>query len=174
MLLFNIFLRPTLMIFGLIAGLLLSSVVVKMINYAFWDIAVTGIYGMSGTSGKAVYTNPLAAVLFLAAYIMLIVIALNKSFSAIHVIPEQVMRWIGGQGEKYGEGDAVGEMKQAVTGAASGAKGAASEARGQGEKGGSAYDSGISKEEGGSAPDRSKAEQEARKARMSAKLTKKE
>lgn len=124
MLLFNVFLRPSLMILGLIAALLLSSVVVTMINEAFWTTVIKGIYGMGGTKGSAVYANPLAMILFLGAYITLIVSALNKCFAAIYIIPEQVMRWIGGQGERYGEGEAVGEVKQTVTGAAASTKGA--------------------------------------------------
>ncbi len=108
MLLFNVFLRPSLMIFGMMAAMLLSSVVAGMINDVFWRVAES--IGMESL---------LTLVFFLAAYVTLMITAMNKCFAAIYLIPEKVMRWIGGQGEQYGEADAVGETKQAITGAAS-------------------------------------------------------
>lgn len=108
MLLFNVFLRPSLMIFGMMAAMLLSSVVAGMINDVFWRVAES--IGME---------SPLTLVFFLAAYVTLMITAMNKCFAAIYLIPERVMRWIGGQGDQYGEADAVGESKQAITGAAS-------------------------------------------------------
>lgn len=93
-LIFNIFLRPSLMIFGMMAAMLLSSVVVVMINSAFWGVANR----LGGGIGI------LTPILELGAYTFFIVAALNKSFSAIFVIPQNVTRWMGGQaGEQYGE-----------------------------------------------------------------------
>ncbi len=126
MLLFNIFLRPSLMIFGLFAAILLSTVVLKMINTGFatvfatlFDFANTETSSHGGGGQAAAAFNPLALVFVLVFYVTLITSALNKTFSAIHIIPENVMRWIGGQGERYGEEAALGEVKQAVSGAAS-------------------------------------------------------
>lgn len=125
MLLFNVFLRPSLMIFGLIASLLLASVVILMINTAFWGPVFIGIFNIAnlgsdstgsstGWAAAGAAGNPLAFILFVVAYVMTIVSAMNKCFEAIHIIPEKVMRWIGGQGEQYGESAAVGEMKRGV------------------------------------------------------------
>lgn len=126
MYLFGIFLRPSLMIFGMIAALLLSIVVVTMINSAF-----------SGVMGS-VYAHPggLELILFLAAYVSLILAALNKCFALIHIVPDNVLRWIGGpSGAEAGgaAGEALGEVKGGVekgTGAAAGL-GGAMVARGQ-------------------------------------------
>lgn len=116
MLLFNVFLRPSLMIFGLMAAIFLASVVTTMINAAFWNVA-SSIGGLG---------DPLTSILFLAAYVMLIVSALNKCFAAIHIIPQQVMSWIGGHGQPGGAageaGEAIGEVKGGV--AAAGGKSA--------------------------------------------------
>jgi hypothetical protein len=127
MLLFNVFLRPSLMIFGLIAAMLLADVVVTMINAMFFTVmfqvigAGTNSQGSSGEATAATYAaaafNPLELVFFLIAYVTLIISALNKCFAAIHIIPEKVMRWINGQGEQYGEGEGMGEVKRAVEGA---------------------------------------------------------
>ncbi len=140
MLLFGVFLRPTLMIFGLVISLLMASVAVKMINTAFWPLVVPQIASM-GATGKAagatkgagtiasMAANPLMMVFFLIAYVGLIVSAVNKCFSMIHVVPERVMRWIVGQSDSYGESEAVGEMKSGVKGGASSAVSGAGQAR---------------------------------------------
>lgn len=114
LLLLNIFLRPTLMIFGLITGMLLSYVVVTLINAAFLNVM------------RQIYSGPglVEMVLFLAAYCGLVITALNKSFSLIHLLPERVLGWIGGRGEAYGEGEAAKEVGGKVSGAAEGVKGA--------------------------------------------------
>lgn len=128
MLLFNVFLRPSLMIFGMVAAMLLASVVVGMINGAFWRVMTSISAGSSSSSSTGEFANvmsPLTMILFLCAYVMMVISALNKCFAAIHIIPEKVMRWIGGQGEQYGESEAMGEIKGGV---ASGAKGAGSAA----------------------------------------------
>ena len=105
LLLFSIFLRPTLMIFGLIAAMLLAIVVVQMINYAFWNMVFIGIFNLAdaNTTSKvaagAAAADPVMIVLFVLAYVTTLVAALNKCFSAISIIPQQVIRWIGGHGE---------------------------------------------------------------------------
>ena len=116
MLLFSVFLRPTLMIFGLIAAMLLAGVVMAMINQGFWAIASPAILGTNGMAA-----GPVGFIIFLCAYVTLVVSAMNKCFEAIHWIPEKVLRWIGGQGEQYGEGAVVGEMKRGVEAGAAGA-----------------------------------------------------
>ena len=133
MLLFNIFLRPSLMIFGLIGALLLSSVAIIMLNAAF-GVVITSIADLGGqgkaAGAAALAANPLQTLLFFVAYIFLIVTLLHKSFALIHIIPENVMRWIGGQGERYGEAEALGETKGAVERGTGGIKGGAEAGRG--------------------------------------------
>ncbi|VVC75099.1 hypothetical protein AQUSIP_03750 [Aquicella siphonis] len=91
MLLFNVFLRPSLMIFGLISAMLLAVVVVTMINETFAYVVLAFV--------ETGAVDPLSLILILSAYVGLILAALNKCFAVINVIPQQVMRWIGGQGE---------------------------------------------------------------------------
>ena len=124
LLLFTVFLRPSLMIFGLVAAMLLATVVMTMINFMFWNVVFVGVFFGSAPSanvdnvalaiGTAI-ANPVAFIIFLCAYVTLVVSALNKCFEAIHIIPEKVMRWIqGGAGEQYGEAAAVSEAKRGV------------------------------------------------------------
>lgn len=128
MLLFQMFLRPSLMIFGLVAAMLLATVAVMMINTAFGMVLLTimgqGFAGGGNDSASkvgifAALINPLEAVFFLVAYVTITISALNKCFAAIHIIPERVFSWISGQGMQFGEGEALQESKGAVTGAAS-------------------------------------------------------
>lgn len=120
MLVFGIFLRPTLMIFGMIAAMLMSVVVVTMINAGF-----------SGVMGS-IYKNPglVELFLFMAAYVGIIVSALNKCFALIHIIPDQTLRWIGAHG--------AGEGGAGVSEVMAGAKGGVQAAGGEMQRGGGA------------------------------------
>jgi conjugal transfer/type IV secretion protein DotA/TraY len=125
MLLFNIFLRPSLMIFGLIAAMLLANVVLIMINALFWPVVYVSLVETGGSG-----IEPIGIIMFLSAYVMLIVAALNKCFAVINVIPQQVMRWISGQGEAVET--PLGEIKGAVEAAGGKTMGAM---QGAGDKG---------------------------------------
>ena len=116
--LFSLFLRPSLMIFGMIAAMLLSGVAIKMINDVFFGVVYNNTAGSQGP-------NPIGFIIFLMAYVSLIVSVLNKCFSAIHVIPERVLSWISITGVPTESGqEAVTAMKQAVEKGASATSGA--------------------------------------------------
>jgi hypothetical protein len=126
---FSIFLRPSLMVFGLVAALLLSSAVLSMIN--------TGFHALENSVSAG--SDPLGMLLFLGAYCMLVVGSLNKTFATIHIIPAQVLTWMGlhhaGVGGQFGEelvSGAKGGMEQAGGYATSGMKGGAGMAQGAG------------------------------------------
>lgn len=126
MLLFFVFLRPSLMIFGLMAAMLLAVVVVTMVNVTFNSIVA------QITSG-----DPIELILFFVAYVFLIITALNKCYEAIYIIPQRVMDWIGGHAaaREGGEGGALGEMKGGVSAGAGAAGGAGQWVGGQAKAG---------------------------------------
>lgn len=131
MLLFSIFLRPSLMIFGLMAAMLLATVVVQMINAAFWNVMIQASGGKATTGAEIgmalrLALNPLEIVLFICAYVSLIFTALNKCFAAIYLIPQKTMEWMGGRfaGEAGGEEAALSETKGGVSRGAGAAAGA--------------------------------------------------
>lgn len=109
--LLNIFLRPTLMIFGMMLGMLLSYVVISFINAAFLgvvgDIATT-VSGGGGNMGL------IEILMFIMAYAFFIITALNKCFSLIGLIPDKILRWIGGPTEDYGGAREAEEIKGGV------------------------------------------------------------
>jgi hypothetical protein len=112
--LFALFLRPSLMIFGMITAMLTSVVAVMLVNAGFHNVLTT-MYDFGGQGASAatarVNSNPIVLLMMLVAYVSLIISVLNKCFSAIHIIPERVMGWIGLQGAQYGEAEALGGMK---------------------------------------------------------------
>lgn len=112
----NIFLRPTLMIFGFVLGASLLRAGIALVNFGF----VPAI-----TEGAAISIFSILAVL--GMYIAIITAIVNKSFSLIYVLPNQIMRWMGGTAET---GDAEAMVEKAHGGFKGGAE--------QGQKGVSA------------------------------------
>ncbi len=100
----DIFLRPLLMVTGMIFAMLLSSVAVSIIN--------AGFKGVMGDIDASPGLPEL--IMFCTAYTMLVLTALNKCFALIHLLPENVLTWIGGQGRAAGEAEAVSAAKGGV------------------------------------------------------------
>lgn len=137
MLLFGNFIRPTLMIFGLFAAMLLAPIAMDLLNSTF-DMAMISVSAM-GTAGmddnynitsQGGMANPVAFLFFICVYVMLTIALLNKCFAAIHIIPERVMAWLGSQGQQYGESEALGEGKKGVEGGAHGVTGSMDQSKG--------------------------------------------
>jgi hypothetical protein len=105
MMLLNVILRPTFMIVGMMAAMLFASVVVSFINAGFL-----------GAMNTIVGTSPsmIEIILFISAYSMLLITALNKCYSLIFLIPDKVLTWIGGHAGSYGEAESVSQVKAAV------------------------------------------------------------
>jgi hypothetical protein len=130
--LFDVFLRPSLMIFGLMAAMLLATAMVAFVSNAFWTIVLP-------TNPAAL--TPLGFFIYLTAYVTTLVAVLNKCFAVIYVVPQGVMKWIGAQGAAYGgEAEGAEAFKGGVTKGAGGAegfgKGAHEGLKGTAEKGG--------------------------------------
>ncbi|MDF1654737.1 MAG: DotA/TraY family protein [Coxiellaceae bacterium] len=144
MLALGVFLRPTLMVIGFIAGMLLSYVAFDFVNSVLGRVFISA-FGGASTANSTTPWAPLDAVwivinggvdkgetghysgngltdfllipLLLVAYGMIMVEVVNQCFSAIHQVPDMVLRWIGGpvqqdQSEKY-----AGAIKQGLTSA---------------------------------------------------------
>ncbi len=118
LMLLNVFLRPSLMILGLMAGMLISTVLCELIAYTFWSIFIP----QAGQPGFAI----LAWVFYTGAFIALFVAAVNKSYATIYLLPERVITWIGGHAAQGGEAEMAGEAKHAIEGGARGMGSAAS------------------------------------------------
>jgi defect in organelle trafficking protein DotA len=112
MLITNVFLRPTFMIFGLIVGTILTYVGVTFLNGTFSYFVLNAEIHGQVYSGASIHTGdagagPFQIIMYLAIYIGIVIVIINKSYSLIHLIPDQVMRWIGNQQQfgQYDEGE---------------------------------------------------------------------
>ncbi len=129
MLLANIFLRPSLMIFGMILGMTLSYVAVDLINMGFMGAATSIHPGAASLPsnghdfwhnqvGDGLDLNFLESAVLMVIYSTMMVFALNKSFAMIHEIPDKVLRWIQGGEHTRGQIDTgeqeAREVKQKV------------------------------------------------------------
>lgn len=109
----GVFLRPSLMVVGFVASIFLVRTIVEMINFGFAatvenSISGIGIFGVLG---------------LIALYGGLILAIVQECFSLIYVIPDKVMRWIGGQVEHSQVGqDVKGLEKDVEKGAEMGGK----------------------------------------------------
>lgn len=108
LLLLQLFLRPTLMVFGLICALLIFNFMIVVLN-EFYTQAVAGATdsGKLGGIGLVIYSVIYASLAYAFA---------NASFKAIDMIPNQVLLWIGGpQGQTVDESHRVtGAVGQAA------------------------------------------------------------
>lgn len=79
--------RPALMIMGLIAALICISVFAPMVNEMF----LTAFYTIASRSGISLLQTPI----MIGTYAMALFIVIKKSFSLIHVIPDEILKWLG-------------------------------------------------------------------------------
>ncbi len=149
MLITNVFLRPSLMVLGFIIGSRLFIIGVDMLHFSFDAAVRTQVADLTA----------FGAILIIVMYVSLALSIANKAFALIHVLPDRVLRWIGGQVEHWGQeaGQAVQQTQQEVKGAADatgktmGEIGKAAISTAQ-EAGKAAGDTAKSAEGGGAAP----------------------
>lgn len=106
MLVLGLLVRPTLMIFGLACALILSMVLGQFINSIFYDV-----FRMSRAGDGIGFFGTLLAY---ALYTTMMITFVQKMFSIIHVIPDQLLQWIGGGGPQLG--GYAGQMVQGTEG----------------------------------------------------------
>ena len=80
-------LRPALMVIGLIAAYTMLPILGGIINETF-----SGAFGMISSDGTVGIIEALAVI---AVYISLMLTVIKKSLSLIHVIPDEIMKWLG-------------------------------------------------------------------------------
>ena len=106
----NMFLRPSLMIIGMLAGMLVSYVALSLVNMGF-SATINTLHNTNNQS----YTSMLESIGYLSVYVGLFLMVLNESFSLIIVVPDKVFRYLQG-GEGAGAGRGLQEGMQKVQG----------------------------------------------------------
>jgi len=107
----NVFLRPALMILGLLAGISLSYVAVQVLN--------VGIYTILSNVFLGGINAIISGVAIIIIYGLTLLAIINKSFSLIYMIPDRIMRFIGGAPEQLG-GEFAGVIQEIKSGFESG------------------------------------------------------
>ena len=110
MLFLNVLLRPALMVIGFFASFMLLNILGPLVGGSF-GVFMGGMYSITGSGvtassaqGMAMSLNPLTYVAAAVITTILMLILVHKIFGLITWIPENVMRWVGGQGVQLGEG----------------------------------------------------------------------
>ncbi len=102
MILASAFLRPALMVAGFFAAIPLSYGVVGFVNFGFAIV-------LGNSDGTGIF-GPIALSIFISIYTLILILAFNRIFSLIHVLPDKVMRWLGIQ--EQGGYSAAQELQQ--------------------------------------------------------------
>lgn len=114
MLLANVFLRPSMMIIGYIAAIILSYIAVWLLIYTFGIIS-TGVLSQIGSANIwAKLFGPLFLVLIFAIIYLNVI---QETFKLITIVPDRVLRWLGGAGAggpSFGD-QAVSALKSGIS-----------------------------------------------------------
>ncbi len=118
-LILGLMLRPALAVVGLIAAMVLIIPVGQLFNRTYW-----AVFDMSqGNSVQGLFTFAACISIFSVTYLAII----NRMFALIHVIPDQILRWMGGPSSDLGSyaGDLGGASSKnaAVVGGVAGGLG---------------------------------------------------
>ncbi|WP_239524573.1 DotA/TraY family protein [Stenotrophomonas maltophilia] len=97
MIILSVFLRPTLMIFGLLGSIVVAQPVAHFVNLTY----ITQVQGAMGNSANAIG----ALIAYTAIYAILMTIVLHSVFGFINWIPDNVLRWIGSAVGMHGIAD---------------------------------------------------------------------
>jgi len=97
----NIFMRPTLMIFGFVLGASLLKAGMALVNFGFIPALNEGTLSS--------FFSILAV---MGLYMFLMMAIVTKSFSLIHMLPNQIMRWMGASEERFEPGEMIAEAKK--------------------------------------------------------------
>lgn len=138
MLLLGVFLRPILMIIGLLGGMILSYVALRILNGGFFYVA----QNILSTQGIGL-AWPFVFIIILIIYSSLVVSIVTQCFSLIHLLPDRIMRWIGGPQEQTTMGKEALQSASGATQEAAGKIGGA-----MGEIAGKQVDAGMKALEG--------------------------
>ena len=93
MMILSLVMRPALMLFGLLGGMLLTQPIVGYINAAFMSV-VSGIQADS-------MTGIVSFIAYVAIYVVMMTTVVHIVFSLIHWVPDNILRWIGNGSVSY-------------------------------------------------------------------------
>lgn len=112
MLVLGLLLRPCLAVFGFIAAVTISSVMGEFINKVYFQVFS---FSQGDGNGLGFFIGMIAGT---AIYVAIMFSFIKKTFGLMHVIPDELMKWIGGGGDQLGHyAGKMGEGSQGAVGA---------------------------------------------------------
>lgn len=99
MILLNLFMRPALMLMGMVCGIFMVEPMVTFVNDMFFFV-------FKSTQASS-YTFLFITFGFISVYCTIVLAIVKKSFSLIHVVPDSVLAWIGHNPHNLGMADAA-------------------------------------------------------------------
>ncbi|HEY0901104.1 MAG TPA: DotA/TraY family protein, partial [Micavibrio sp.] len=110
----EIFLRPILIIFGLLAGITIFGAQVKILNEV-WDLVVSNVTGFNATTAKTIaagesgsltyYRGLVDRFFYTIMYAIVVYMMGMASFKLVDVLPGTIMRWISQEGGAFSDHD---------------------------------------------------------------------
>ncbi|MDG2348744.1 MAG: DotA/TraY family protein [Gammaproteobacteria bacterium] len=129
-LLMQLFARPVSIVFGLMAGLILSSILFQLFNYMM--LGFLAGYASSFSEFGTDKTSTLIGIsLIVLSYAYIAIVIVSNSFTLIYRLPDRILRWIGAPIDPTSVGEMVNEVKRGASDAMS--KGLRSGAQTRGE-----------------------------------------
>ncbi|MEZ5903429.1 MAG: DotA/TraY family protein, partial [Alphaproteobacteria bacterium] len=138
-LIFEIFIRPILIVFGLLAAITIFAAMVRVLNDIFY-LAITNLSGHDAqtattcfTGGNVPYSTTTTAIkqgelaqsyrgpvdefFFTVLYTIIVYMTATSSFKLIDMIPDNMLRWINAEVPSFGDnaGDAAEGLMKYVT-----------------------------------------------------------
>lgn len=102
----SIFLRPVMMVFGLILGLMVFSIAAGLLNLMY-ALAVVGTGGVAHTAHIF-----LSRLIYSIIYVFMLYMAGNSCFKMIEYLPEQAVDWMGLRGMQFRNFGDPGDIQQ--------------------------------------------------------------
>lgn len=106
---FNLFLRPVLTVFGLVAGLLVFYIALAFLNFTYASL-------VSGTGATVNGLESLSRLVYSVLYVVILFIVANHAFMLIDHIPAQALYWFGKSGQSVQSMGDPGHLETASAG----------------------------------------------------------
>ena len=118
-LVFEIFLRPIMTIFGLIAAVVIFSAMVRVMN-EIWYLVISNLAGhedpakaaAKGAGSIEFYRHPIDQFFYTILYTIVVYLIGTSCFKLIDAIPNQMLRWMGQSVQTFQEN--AGDPAQSV------------------------------------------------------------
>lgn len=125
LLILEIFLRPIMIVFGLIASSLIFSAMAKVLN-EMWSLVVENLTGFDQAAAEAAgypltdirfWRTPIDEFFYTVIYVIIIYMMAIASFKLVDLIPNYIMRWLGQSVETFAEGvgNSAEQLQQKAT-----------------------------------------------------------